>query len=311
MHPAKSVIAFTTLSGAGYGLLFILIIGQLTGLYESSSMTELFSLAIAFIMVSTGLLMSTLHLGHPERAWRAVSQWRSSWLSREGVCSLVTFIPWSIYVVSRFLMDDAREVVLWSGIITAIMTMLTVYTTSMIYRSLKAVQSWYNVYVTPLYLMFSLASGLTILNAVLHVNQYPSSQINNLALLTLISAILLKRGYWRFVDKTEPRSTIESATGLGKFGKVVPLEYPHSHQNYLMYEMGFQIARKHSNKLRRVFLISWIISVMTLALALVFIGFMGQLMAVVGCLAMVLGISVERWLFFAEAKHDQALYYGS
>jgi len=310
MHPAKSVIGFTTLSGAGYGLLFVLITGHLSGLYEASTLTAMVSLAIAFILVTVGLLMSTFHLGHPERAWRAVSQWRSSWLSREGVCALFTFIPWSIYVLSRFILQDASSLMLWSGLITAVMAMVTVFTTSMIYRSLKAVQSWYNVYVSPLYLMFSLASGLTIMNAILHLNQYPSAQINNLALVTLIAAILLKRGYWRNVEKTPRRSTLETATGLGRFGKVQSMEHPVSHQNYLMDEMGFQIARKHSKKLRQIYQMAWITAIITMALALVFMGILGQLLAVVGCISMAMGLFVERWLFFAEAKHDQALYYG-
>lgn len=308
MHPAKSVIAFTTLTGAGYGLLFILMFGQLTGLYDASSSIELVSQLLAFLLVSAGLLISTLHLGHPQRAWRAVSQWQSSWLSREAVCSLFTFIPWSIYLLCSFYLDDYQQLAFYSAVLTAILAMLTVYTTSMIYRSLKAVQYWYNIYVTPLYLIFSLASGLTILNAMLYLSQYPSSQINQLALVTLIAAILLKRGYWRFVDKAERRSTIESATGLGGLGKVQALEHPHSQQNYLMAEMGFQIARKHSKKLRQIFQLLWTIAI--IALLLVSMGLMATLMAVIGFLSMVIGIAVERWLFFAEAKHDQALYYG-
>jgi hypothetical protein len=45
------------------------------------------------LLVSLGLLSSTFHLGHPERAWRAFSQWRSSWLSREGVAAVATYLP--------------------------------------------------------------------------------------------------------------------------------------------------------------------------------------------------------------------------
>jgi hypothetical protein len=47
----------------------------------------------AAYLVSLGLLSSTFHLGHPERAWRAFSQWRSSWLSREGVAAVATYLP--------------------------------------------------------------------------------------------------------------------------------------------------------------------------------------------------------------------------
>jgi len=311
MHPAKSVIIFTTVSGAGYGLVFILILGQLIGFYDASLMVEIISHCIAFAMVSIGLLSSTFHLGHPERAWRALSQWRSSWLSREGICSLTTFVVWLFYGLYRFIFNEgsnSTSIQLIMGSLTILMAVSTVFTTSMIYRSLKAVQSWYNVYVPPLYLLFSLTSGLMLLNVILHLSQSPSAEINKLALVTLIATLLLKRGYWRFIEKAPRRSTIESATGLGKFGKVSALESPHSHDNYLMAEMGFQVARKHSKKLKQIFLLLFSFSILTLGL--VTLDMMSTLMAVIGLITMALAIVVERWLFFAEARHDQALYYG-
>ncbi|MFT5520187.1 MAG: DMSO reductase anchor subunit [Enterobacterales bacterium] len=315
MHPAKSVIIFTTLSGAGYGLLFMLILGQFLGFYETTLMIEIIGHSLAFVMVSIGLLSSTFHLGHPERAWRALSQWRSSWLSREGICSLTTFVFWFFYALYRFLLNEessANTMQLLMGSLAILLAALTVFTTSMIYRSLKAVQSWYNVYVPPLYLLFSLTSGLMLLNVILQLSQTPSDEINKLALVTLIATILLKRGYWRFIENAPRRSTIESATGLGKFGKVSALESPHSHQNYLMAEMGFQVARKHSKKLKQIF--SLLFSIAILAIGVVTLGLMATVMttvmAFVGFIAMSLAIVVERWLFFAEARHDQALYYG-
>ena len=89
MHPALSVIFFTTLSGAGYGLLFWAAWHALTG--QSATRTLLACIAVAIVLSTIGLLSSLAHLGKPQRAWRAFSQWRTSWLSREGVASMATF----------------------------------------------------------------------------------------------------------------------------------------------------------------------------------------------------------------------------
>ena len=311
MHPAKSVIFFTTLSGAGYGLLFASILGYLHNFYQSSLTQMFITLGLAFVMVTAGLLSSTFHLGHPERAWRAMSQWRTSWLSREGLSALITFVPWTIFtatlIFDGLVTKQTQHVI---GAITIVLSMVTVFTTSMIYRSLKAIHAWYNVYVSPLYIAFSLATGLTILNLILFLSTGPSEKINNLALVTLIAALLLKRGYWRFLAKTPNRSTMESATGLGHLGKVRALEHPHSETNYLLKEMGFQVARKHSAKLRNIFSLAWIVAIICTGLTLVFSGALMSLLALVATIAMAIGIAVERWLFFAEAKHSQALYYG-
>ncbi|MGH8500631.1 MAG: dimethyl sulfoxide reductase anchor subunit family protein, partial [Methylococcales bacterium] len=105
MHPAFSVIFFTTLSGIGYGLWFFMACQALVAGTEYAKQ-NLIGLVIGFILVSTGLLSSTMHLGKPLRAWRAFSQWRSSWLSREGVFSIACFIPALIWMAQLFLHMD-------------------------------------------------------------------------------------------------------------------------------------------------------------------------------------------------------------
>ncbi len=84
MNPAFSVILLTTASGAGYGMLFWLGILNAAGVMPADLSFGIPAMFIALALATIGLLASTLHLGHPERAWRAISQWRSSWLSREG-----------------------------------------------------------------------------------------------------------------------------------------------------------------------------------------------------------------------------------
>src|SRR5262249_61916837 len=97
MHPSLSVIFFTTASGAGYGLLAILGVLVGLGLLPDDRSFVIAALGLALAFVSAGLVSSTFHLGHPERAWRAFSQWRSSWLSREGVAASVTYVPAGLF----------------------------------------------------------------------------------------------------------------------------------------------------------------------------------------------------------------------
>ena len=93
MHPAFSVIFFTTLTGAGYGLLGLLGTGVVFRFVPAHAGFGLYGVATALALISCGLLFSTFHLGRPERAWRAFSQWRSSWLSREGSVCNPDFFP--------------------------------------------------------------------------------------------------------------------------------------------------------------------------------------------------------------------------
>src|SRR5258707_8133984 len=93
MHPAYSVIIFTTASGAGYGLLIGLSVGILLDIVPHDPAFGFFALGTSVALITIGLLTSTFHLGRPGRAWRAVTQVGTSWLSREGVAALVTYLP--------------------------------------------------------------------------------------------------------------------------------------------------------------------------------------------------------------------------
>ena len=106
MHPAASVIFFTTASGAGYGLLFLLGLALPLGLIPADRWLGLVAMGLALGLIGLGLLSSTFHLGHPERAWRAFSQWRSSWLSREGVAAVATFLPAGLFAIGWVFLEN-------------------------------------------------------------------------------------------------------------------------------------------------------------------------------------------------------------
>src|SRR3546814_13430477 len=93
MHPAYSVVFFTTASGAGYGLLALMGLFGSLGLLPPDPWLGAVGLGTALAAITAGLLSSTAHLGHPERMWRAFSQWRSSWLPLGGVAAVIAYAP--------------------------------------------------------------------------------------------------------------------------------------------------------------------------------------------------------------------------
>ena len=68
MHPAASIVIFTTLTGAGYGLLFWLGIAAALQRLPHDRFFAGAALGVAFIAVTVGLVSSVFHLGRPERA---------------------------------------------------------------------------------------------------------------------------------------------------------------------------------------------------------------------------------------------------
>ena len=312
MHPTFSIVFFTTASGAGFGLLFLLGLGVPLGLLPIDPLFGVASLATAFVLAVGGLVSSGFHLGRPERAWRAFSQWRSSWLSREGVLSVATLIASAVFAVGWVFFGAFTGVVGLFGIFAAVLAAGTICCTGMIYASLKPIHQWHNGWVVPNYLALGLMAGFLLLDLIERFWIPFPLGTPILTLVAVLTAWWTKERYWQFIDTTSAPSSVASATALGSRGRVRLLEPPHTQDNYLLQEMGYRIARKHRTRLRLIARITIFVlpAISTLA-ALIVAGRIGQIAAAVAVGTTALGLVIERWLFFAEAKHTVMLYYGA
>ncbi|WP_395708820.1 dimethyl sulfoxide reductase anchor subunit family protein [Reyranella sp.] len=307
MHPSLSVILFTTASGAGYGLLALLGVLAPFGILPADRLFGLVALALALGAITAGLVSSAFHLGQRQRAWRAFSQWRSSWLSREGVAAVATYLPAGLFGIGWVFLGVVLKA---AGLLSAFGAIGTVFCTAMIYRSLKPIPRWHNKWVVPNYLALALMSGTLWLMAVLPIFG-ARPELYGLAPVVIVLAALLKLAYWRSIDGAPATSTAGSATGLGALGTVRLFEAPHTSENYLLKEMGFKIARKHAAKLRRIavglgFGLPFLLSLVPFVVS----GWPAIAAAFVAAALGTVGVFVERWLFFAEAQHTVTLYYG-
>lgn len=315
MIPAYSVIFFTVASGAGYGLLTWLAVAYLSGAWspdEQGFVTGLVAIAVGTVLVIAGLLSSTLHLGHPERAWRAFSQWRTSWLSREGVLAVASFVPIAGLALTWMLKLDHSPLTGVAATLTIVLAVSTVLSTAMIYASLTTIPRWNNPWVPPLYLGFALASGALLAVCLQAFTATPARFLLVATLALLIIVWLMKIHYWRQCDNVTATSTAESATGLAALGAVAVLESPHTSANYVQKEMGFVIARKHATRLRRLALLfGALLPAVLLFEILLTDGFLQVLLLIICAASILFALVLERWLFFAEAKHVVTLFYGA
>ena len=301
MRPAWSIIFFTSISGLGFGLAAWLVLGFVD---LADPQHRLFVGMATMALIVSGLVSSTFHLGHPERAWRALTQWRSSWLSREGVLAVVALVAmalWGLYYTRHGMPP------LWASGLIAVLMALTVYATSMIYASLRTVARWHHPLTPVCYLMFAASSGLMAVLWVLAVLGQPiTAPLALAAMLAVASAWGIKIIWWQLAGAGGSGSSLATATGLDGLGPVRSIMPPHTSENYLQHEMGFVVARKHAAQLRVIALLVGGVLPMALLFSLAPV----PLVLFIAVVAHMAGIFVERWLFFAEAKHSVTLYYG-
>ena len=320
MHPAFSVIVFTTLSGAGYGLLIAVALAVLLGGLPANALLALVGLALA--LVTIGLLSSLAHLGKPLRAWRSFSQWRTSWLSREGVMAVLTYVPalaMAALLLPNLLANHAdahahRGNVAGIAVCIAViaLSLATIVCTAMIYASLKPIPAWRQRWVVPGYLAFALLSGTALLGAGLAVSEDGAAATTStlaaiIAALALLTAAI-KYAYWREIDATALPATRGDAVGLP--GRDISVfERPHTEDNYLTREMGFVVARKHAPRLRAIALALFAALPLLAMMGAWLVPPLAPIMLPLAAIGVMAGALIERWLFFAQARHLVTLYY--
>jgi DMSO reductase anchor subunit len=294
MHPAPSVILFSVLSGAGFGLLAFLGINP----DPPTGWIAFTFFFIGYALALGGLFAAFFHLANKKNAVHSWTQWRTSWLSREAISAVAALSITGLYAALLIFFSTHVAVL---GYLGAALSLLTVFTTSMIYTQLRSIPRWNQTIATPaLFLSYALAGGALL-----------SGQERNGAILMLIAGAITLWHWWAG-DKRfgEVGSTLATATQLS--GAKQLFEPPHTGENYLTHEMVFQIARKHAQKLRVIAVLCVALIPAVLLLAPLDLGFAAKhILAGLAVLIHLGGALTQRWLFFAEAEHVVGLYYGA
>ena len=289
MHPAPSIILFTVLSGFGFGLISII------GLLQFLSVISMFDLIIysiiGVIFATVGLVSSFFHLANKKNAIKSLSQWQTSWLSREAIasifCLLVVFgnIIWAV---------SQNNYISEVGVVLSFLSLFTIFTTSMIYAQLKTVPSWNNALTPAIFVCAALTGGAILLT------DYAS-------LVLLLVFGTLQISFWYIADRgfQDKETSVGTALGYNKNEEIRPFDVAHTNRNYLLNEMVYKVARKHSVKIRYISFFMAFVFPMSLILI-----FPNNFSVSVSAITIhLIGIYFSRWLFFAEAKHSVSFYY--
>ncbi len=322
MHPAFSVIFLTTLIGVGQGMFLALYTGQLytlANLIPTQDDRLFYGLGslIALLFLVGGLVASIFHLGRPSRGWRAASQWRTSWLSREIIMlplfmttvtayGAVHYMGWTdpLLVIAGTLPLNAPLIIGGAGTVLAFLLFLT---TAMIYACLKFLQEWYSPLTVFNYILLGSASGFTLAAAFSAYGGGGLLGFYGVWAVILTLAGLITR-YWSLIRNARIRhkSSIQTAIGI---------RHQHIEQRAQGLMGGSFNTREffHSRGPAVVKTVRYFFLLTAFLLPVLLLGVAyssnSQTLPLLAFAVQYLGLMAERWYFFAEAKHPQNLYY--
>lgn len=296
MRPAFSVLFLTTLIGAGQGLFIALFLSELLMPVPLSDAFFAGGSVLVLLFCALGGISSVFHLGHPERAWRAMTMWRTSWLAREGIALPAFMASVAAWGGAHWIGSSHTLAIGTAGLVLSAALYVC---TAMIYAAIKVLKEWAHPLTLINFVVLGAASGATLAAA------YASFAAPELAAilakaafgLTLLGMVTRGASLLRNA-RLRPVSTLQSAIGI-RHPKIVQKAQGAMGGSYNTREF---FHGKSAGFVRGVIV------------ALVLGGFLLPLLLVmsVPLAAFVIqypGLLAERWYFFAEAQHPQNLYY--
>ena len=313
MHPTFSLILFTSMAGMAQGAIVSLAVLNSGSDQLPSELLNIYLFPLILTLLIGGLLASTFHLGHPERAWRAIMMWRTSWLSRE-VLVLPAFIALTALAYYFSWQDRVPN---WLWLVLCIASLALWVCTAMIYQCIRFIQEWAHPTTMVNFIALGISSGWFFLMALLslwsmlHRDQavVTSSNIAGVAGFTgflILLSLTLKLWIWKRNRSLKPKSNLQSATGI-KTGFVRQISMGMMGGSFNTREFFHQQSAFFVANVRKIaFFGTYLLPVILLAIV-VSNGALSLL--VIAFIVHCAGLMAERWLFFAEANHPQNLYY--
>lgn len=311
MKPAFSVIFLTTLIGAGQGLFIALVVMQPYSRFGQSDFGFVSSVVALALMV-LGLIASFFHLGRPERAWRAVSCWRTSWLSREVIVLPIAMVMvfaygwlnWSLHHSVSWVSPTLVTLTGWLGV--AVMLLLFVCT-AMIYACIKFLQEWASPWTIVNFCLLGTGSGFLLATGLAARYQFEGLDVLRLLAIALIAGGLLTRLFSFYRNgRIKRRSTVQSAIGI-KHRHITQRSMGLTGGSFNTRAFFHHCSALFLANVRKVVLVT--VFAIPLLLLLVYAVWSSELLLWLAIAIQYPGLLAERWLFFAQANHPQNLYY--
>jgi DMSO reductase anchor subunit len=306
MKPALSVILLTTLIGAGQGLFVALFAAQLALPTDTPMLSAWLwqGTVLALLLCGLGLLASFFHLGRPERAWRAATMWRTSWLSREVIVLPLFMLALFAYGVAQFLGAGYSLPLGWLAVLLCLALFVC---TAMVYASIRFLQEWASPLTFVNYLLLGCASGFSLATLLAACSMPELARPYAVAAVLLTLAGLLSRSASLVRNaRLVPKSTLQSAIGI---------KHPRIVQKAQGFMGGSFNTREffHGKSLSWVRGVKWFFLLFAFALPLLCLA-LGLVTGTTVPLLLAFGLQyigllAERWFFFAQARHPQNLYY--
>jgi DMSO reductase anchor subunit len=239
---------------------------------------------------------------------------RNSWLSRE-VITLSLSVGLTLLYLVAFHFGLPGKFRLLIGLAGIAANGGFYISSSMVYASVTFVREWANTYTPLSFLVFGITSGIGVSLPILYFTGTDLSIITGsiqVFIALVILSLIIKVLAYRFIGRAYVSVNIKNAIGIND-PDIKLMDMGSSYDHYNTTEYFYPILEKNVSRSKTLtiitaFAIPLIISVVLL---LNREGDMNVLLSTIASVSMIIGLVVDRRLFFIQGNNIQNLYYAN
>ncbi|MBI4686301.1 MAG: dimethyl sulfoxide reductase anchor subunit [Nitrospirae bacterium] len=305
-----SLVLLLSLAGVGQGIFIFLVLLDLFFQLAGGMPLSIAYTSGGIVLISTGIGMaaSTLHLGNPQRSWRAVFRWQSSWLSREALF-MGAFMGVAAMYFASFFLDIHGVLRLGIGFIGIAAAMGLYVSSAMLYAKIRFIKEWANPFAVADFILLGLLSGGSVVFSILQYHGFIFLLFNYLLLLIGITSLTLKIFTYRFNANIYMPVGARHALGINN-PDIKLISTGSSYEYYNTKEFFYPVKKEDVNMQRLSVILLLAVSVILWGLInAVPQGENNFILSISATILIISGRIIERRLFFIQGNHIQNLYY--
>ena len=292
-------IVFTTLVSAGLGIVIWSVFFAFFEVIPPDRWFALNTFVFAYLLIIIGSLFVMSNSQNRRIFILKFRRWKTSWVMRQALCVLCGCITGLLFFFGWIAFAKYGGFWLFLGGLTSFFFIGALIGMAMNFVVHRTVLAWSNPHTIRIFVSMGLWTGIVWLNMFAQVFNFHTPIIGIVLIIIGVATLIFKRKYWVFVDTYQKRFLQNNNLSKGE----------NNSRSRLVEYYVYPDLTKNSDRLkiemlrRRAFLLYFLLPFCAATMPVELTTWVSVSASIIGAVSVVTGVAIERWLFFAEAKH--------
>ncbi|MBB44436.1 MAG: hypothetical protein CMM44_11845 [Rhodospirillaceae bacterium] len=292
-------IAFTTFASTGFGIIIWTVFFAFFEVIPPDLWFAVSTSVFAYFLIIIGSWCVMSNPRYRRVFYSKIRWWKTSWEIRQALCLVCGCITGLLFFIGWIAVAKYNDIWLFLGGLTSLLFIGALMGMAMSFVAHRTILPWSNPHTVRIYISMGLWTGIVWLNMFTQIFNFHTPVIGIVLIIIGIATLIFKRKYWIFID-TYKKKFLQNNNSSKDKNRFQPRMI-----EYCVYpDLTKNIDRLKIEMLRRrAFLLYFLLPFCAATMPVELTAWVSVSASIIGAFSVVAGVAIERWLFFAEAKH--------